>query len=144
MDLKILYRKCYLILLLLIIITGCADDMLDPVDTIEILSVTPDSGIAEGDLVNFTVEVFYNLAAKPNGILLVGFSTDKPNAMSLDLNTMVKVSDSRGFHRFDFGRTVETQGTEPFSIFAILAEHPYTNETFRPFSIDKYTIVTGD
>jgi len=132
------------LLLLLLLFSSCADDMLDPVNAVEILGVTPDKGIAEGDLVNFTVEVFYNLASHPTATLLIGFSTEKPNSMSLDLNTLVKISDSRGFHRFDFGRTVEKRGTEPFSIFAILAEYPYSNENFRPLSIDKYTIITAD
>lgn len=133
-----------IIFLFIFLLQGCAADMLDPVDNVEIISLLPEKDIADGELVNFTMEVFYNLASSPTGTLFVAYNTGEPNSAGIDLRTLHQVKNSRGYHQFQFGVTVHKWENEPFIIYVTLAEDPFDYKSFRTFARDMYSIVTKD
>jgi hypothetical protein len=133
-----------LLCMLMWLFIGCAEDMLDPVDHVEIISLLPEKDIADGELVNFTMEVFYNLASSPTGTLFVAYNTGEPNRASLDLRTLHQVKDRRGYQQFQFGVTVHKWEKEPFIIYVTLAEDPFDYRRVRTFARDSYSITTKD
>jgi len=133
-----------LLFLFILFLSGCAREMLDPVDNVEIISLLPEKDIADGELVNFTMEVFYNLASAPTGTLIVAYSNGEPNGAGFDLRTLHQVKNSRGYHQFQFGTTVHKWENEPYFIYVTLAEDPFDYRSFRTFAIDKHSITTKD
>lgn len=128
-------------LIFLILLPACAEEMLDPVDKVEILSVSPEKDIADGELVNFTMEIFYNLASQPTATLFIGYNTGEPNSLHIDTRYTIQVKNKRGYHQFQFGTMVHKWEKEPFLIYVCLAEDPIDYTKIRTFSIDKYSII---
>jgi len=107
-------------------------------DFINIISVTPSSGLIDGMDTNFMVVVEYNLYSSAQGTLAISFNTDVVNTWLFpvwDSNYLV----NKGFGTHEFNVTVKPRnwGSQgDFSVFAGIWKFP--------FVIGEYNNLDGD
>src|SRR5205809_2405783 len=76
---------------------GCQKNDPAPVDTIDkikILSVTPTTGLSDGQTANFSVKVSYNLYKTKTGTLMIGFNNGQNVGTSVMLTAAQKTISS--------------------------------------------------
>jgi hypothetical protein len=73
----------------------------NPTGTIAIISVTPSSGLIDGNSHDFVVEVEYTLSGSSQGELRVGFNTAGVEIYTIDASETVIVGEGSGQHTFN-------------------------------------------
>ena len=143
---KVFWIRPMLLSCLLFIIQSCSKDQPAPIDTtnkIKILSVTPTSGLTDGQQVNFTVTVSYNLYSKKTGTLMIGFNNGQTVNAAVMLTDADKIiSSGIGQHAFNVLATVKNWGTQgDFYVYVNLSEDPIPNSSWTPFANDYHTLI---
>lgn len=115
-------------------------------DIIKIVSATPSSTIIDGETVEFTVVVDYDLVSLEKGEIGIGFNngSNSIGAIMLDMDEYVDKGD--GQHTFIASTTVKDWGPEEdFIVFVKLSEADHTpNEPHFPVASDKYILIPKD
>lgn len=103
---------------------GCVGNE-DGEDFINIISVTPDSGLVEGKNTNFTVVVEYNLYSYDQGSLGIGFNTDVVDRWEVFSNATFLINKGYGTHEFNVTVKPKNWGSEgDFSVWVCIDEVP--------------------
>ena len=114
-------------------LTGCGGNPTTPPieeDFINIISVTPDSGLIDGVDTNFTVIVEYNLFSYNQGILEIGFNNveEYMDAYLMLQNADFYVYKGSGTHEFNVTVKPRDWGSqEDFGVLVILNEYPWVS-----------------
>lgn len=125
---------CLIVILCVVIFFGCKPDS----DSVTIISVTPNSGLVDGNSYDFTIVVQYVLASDNDAELTIGFnnSTSVNAFVTLTASTAVVVKGS-GEHTFDVNAAAKDWQTEgDFQAYVYMAEYPHSSP-FTPFASDK-------
>ena len=99
-------------------------------DFINIISVTPDSGLIDGKNTNFSVVVEYNLATSDNGELSIAFNNllnneGNPGNHWVITNASYYINKGSGIHEFNVVVTPKDWGSEgDFNVWACIDEIP--------------------
>ena len=121
-----------MIFVVFLLTTGCGGNPTAPPieeDFINIISVTPDSGLVDGVDTDFTVVVEYNLYSYTQGEVQVGFN----NGESINSFRMVNLAyflENKGYGTREFNVTIKPKnwGSQgDFSVLVILDEVPWVN-----------------
>jgi hypothetical protein len=116
----------------------------DTTDKIKILTVTPTTGLNDGQSTNFSVKVSYNLYTQKTGTLMIGFNNGTNVGSSVMVVPANKVINSgSGESTFDVSATVKNWGTQgDFFVYVNLSENPLpVNSTWTPFASDHLTLI---
>src|SRR5204863_10107459 len=100
---------------------GCSKNDPTPVDTVDkikILSVTPNTGLTDGQTVNFTVKVSYNLYRQKTGTLMIGFNNGQNPGSAVMLPLANQIIDS-GSGESTFCASATTKSWGPFADFVV-------------------------
>jgi len=129
----ILFLVLSLTLSVVIGLAGCGGTPTAPTieeDFINIISVSPNSGLIDGLDTDFTVVVEYNLYSSNQGSLEIGFNVDdidgQMDGWSMVQNAEFLVNKGSGTHEFNV--TVKPRnwgGQGDFSVLVILDEVPW-------------------
>ena len=111
-------------------------------DNIKILSVSPTSGLTNGQQVDFTVKVSYNLVSKQTGTLMIGFNNGADFVSAYMISNANKIINSgSGQHTFNVTTTVKNWGSlGDFFVYVNLSENPIPS-SWMPFATDRYTLI---
>mgnify|MGYP001069540862 CR=1 FL=1 len=121
-----------MIFVVFLLTTGCGGNPAAPPieeDFINIISVTPDSGLVDGVDTNFTVVIEYNLYSYTQGEVQVGFN----NGESINSFRMVNLAyflENKGYGTHEFKVTIKPKnwGSQgDFSVAVILDEVPWVS-----------------
>ena len=105
-------------------------------DNIEIISVSPSSGLVDGEDYDFTVTVEYNLASVDSGLLMIGFNTEEAGRYFMISEASTIVDKGSGTHTFNVTVTAKDWLAEgDFQVFVNLSEYPHPSE-WTPLSSD--------
>jgi hypothetical protein len=116
---------CFLIGMALLVgcyLSGEAQDK--SADTIKIISVTTTKPVTRGVENEFTVEVEYNLDSKDEGIINLGFNTQKPTSFVMEDGRIVKKGSGNITLKAKI-IVVDWGEKGMFMMSAILSEHPH-------------------
>lgn len=143
-----------LICLLLTIIAYAEED-----DWVEIIALSPNHYDNYTDAVTFTATINYSLHSKEQGIIYLGFNTDKPNYYEVDRESGDHVVVSKGFGTVTLTQTVtpvdwdngisymqqfldgSSSLVKDFKVYANISEYPH-DITWTPLAI--YEAVVTD
>jgi len=122
------------------LLSGCKGKEDDPAptpqSTIKIISVTPSTGLVDGQSTSFDVEVEYNLKTSDQGELNVGFNTNSPQVYSMDISASHVVARGTGTYTFTVTATPKNWGgTQRFQAYVNLAKYPHA-PTYYPVAGD--------
>jgi len=113
--------------------TGCGGSPTAPPieeDFINIISVTPDSGLIDGADTNFTVVVEYNLYSSNQGILQICFNNESINSYRVVENANFYIYKSYGTYEFNVTVKPKDWGSQgDFKVLAILDEIPWVSNS---------------
>ena len=139
-----LFLVISMIFIAFLLTAGCGGTPTTPPieeDFINIISVTPDSGLIDGVDTDFTVVVEYNLFTYNQGILLIGFN----NGESIDSFRMVSnanflVNKGLGIHEFYVTVKPKDWGNQGnFLVYVNISEYPHPS-TWTPLDSDTYAL----
>lgn len=129
---KFSYNKIFVlfcIVVVLVLMTGCdgAPSIVDEEDFINIISVTPDSGLIDGVYTDFTVVVEYNLVSHDTGVLMIGFNNgDEIGTASMISNASHIVNKGSGKYTFNVNALTKNWGTQgDFLVYVNISEYPH-------------------
>ena len=99
----------------------------DSPDKIWIRGMTPTTGFADGDTVDFTFQIEYLLASKDSGEIDVGFNNYTSPGMDALVDSGTRfVAKGSGFDTIHARGVVKDWGTQgPFRGYANLSAHPH-------------------
>lgn len=131
----ILFLVLSLTLSAVIGLAGCGGSPTTPPieeDFINIISVTPDSGLVDGADTDFRVVVEYNLYSSNQGTLEIGFNVDdidgQMDGWSMVQNAEFLVNKGSGTHEFNVTVQPRNWGSQgDFSVLVILDEVPWVS-----------------
>lgn len=114
-----------------------------PSDEIKILSVSPTTGLIDGEYVNFIVTVSYTLVSSTEGTLDIGFNNDN---MGVIYNMMESVDElvttGSGEYTFTVNAKVKDWGTQgDFHVYVNLSKGSSQVGTWSPIASDKYVLI---
>ena len=105
-------------------------------DNIEIISVSPSSGLVDGVDYDFTVTVEYNLASVDSGLLMIGFNTVEVDRFRMISEASVIVGKGSGTHTFNVTITAKDWLADgDFQVYVNLSENPHPSQ-WTPLSSD--------
>jgi hypothetical protein len=105
-------------------------------DNIEIISVSPSSGLVDGVDYDFTVTVEYNLVSVNSGLLMIGFNTEEVDRFIMISEASTIVDKGSGTHTFNVTATAKDWlAAGDFKVYVNLSENPHPSE-WAPFSTD--------
>ena len=130
-----LFLVISMIFVLFLFSTGCGGTPTTPPieeDFINIISVTPNSGLIDGVDTNFKVVVEYNLYSSNQGTLEIGFNVDdidgQMDGWSMVQNAEFLVNKGSGTHEFNVTVQPRNWGSQgDFSVLVILDEVPWVS-----------------
>lgn len=126
-----LFLVISMIFVVFLLTAGCGGNPAAPPieeDFINIISVTPDSGLVDGVDTDFTVVVEYNLYSSNQGLLQVGFNIDDIDGWSMVQNADFLVNKGSGTREFNVTVKPRNWGSQgDFSVLVILDEIPWVN-----------------
>ena len=106
-------------------------------DNIEIISVSPSSGLVDGVDYDFTVTVEYNLASVNSGLLMIGFNTEEVDRFRMISEASTIVDKGSGTHTFNVTATAKDWlAAGDFKVYVNLSENPHPSE-WTPLSTDE-------
>lgn len=116
--------------LVLLTLSGCGEsENVNPElteNTIEILSVTPNSDLEDGVLYNFSVDIAYQLATVAEGELLIGFNTRSVTSFDMLSSAEIIVEKGSGQHTFEVSASAQDWGSDgSFKVYVNISEHPH-------------------
>ena len=127
-----LFLVISIIFVVFLLTTGCGGNpTIPPIeeDFINIINVTPNSGLIDGVDTNFKVVVEYNLYSSNQGLLQVGFNNGESiNSFRIVNNADFSVNKGSGTHEFNvtvIPKDWESQGD--FRVLVILDEVPWVS-----------------
>ena len=129
-----------MIFVIFLLTTGCGGSPTTPPieeDFINIISVTPDSGLVDVVDTDFTVVVEYNLYSYTQGVLKIGFN----NGESINSFRIVNNADflvNKGSETHEFNVTVKPKdwGSQgDFKVYVNISEYPHPS-TWTPLDGD--------
>ena len=124
---KLLFSTIIFSLLVLVTIS-CRkkDNDPKPSDAITIVSVTPSTGLVDGQSTSFTVEVKYTLNTAEEGAIEVGFNTYDPSYYSMDISSEFAVTKGSGTHTFTTTAVPKNWGgSNHFKAYVNIAKTPH-------------------
>jgi len=105
-------------------------------DNIQIISVSPSSGLVDGVDFDFTVKVEYDLASVNSGLLMIGFNTVEVNRFRMISEASTIVDKGAGTHTFNVTATAKDWLADgDFQVYVNLSENPHPSE-WTPLSTD--------
>lgn len=112
-------------------LAGCGGSPTTPPieeDFINIISVTPNSGLIDGVDTNFKVLVEYNLFSYNQGILQICFNDESINSYGVVENTNFYVYKGNGTYEFNVTVKPKNWGSQgDFKVLVILDEVPWVS-----------------
>ena len=131
-------------LLTIMCLVGCGGTPITPPieeDFINIISVTPNSGLIDGVDTNFKVIVEYNLFTCNKGILLIGFNSGESiNSFGIVNNADFLVNKGSETHEFNVTVIPKDWGSQgDFKVYVNISEYPLPS-TWTPLDSDTYTL----
>ena len=112
------------------------NDSEDLGDDIQIISVSPSSGLVDGEDYDFTVTVEYNLASVDSGLLMVGFNTQEVGRFIMISDASAIVDKGSGTHTFNVTVSAKDWLSEgDFKVYVNLSEYPHPSQ-WAPLSTD--------
>lgn len=113
-------------------------------DEIKILSITPTTGLIDGEYVTFTVKVSYKLITSSEGTLDVGFNNDEVGIIySIMIGEDKVVSAGSGEHTFIVTAKVKDWGIEgDFHVYVNLSEGATQSGSWSPLASDDYVLIS--
>jgi len=139
-----LFLVISMIFVVFLLITGCGGSPTAPPieeDFINIISVTPDSGLIDGVDTNFKVIVEYNLYSSNQGILLIGFNNGESiNSFGIVNNAGFLVNKGSGTHEFNVAVIPKDWGSQgDFLVYVNISEYPHPS-TWAPLDSNTYAL----
>jgi len=136
----ILFLVLSLTLSAVIGLAGCGGSSTTPPieeDFINIISVTPDSGLVDGVDTDFTVIVEYNLYSYTQGVLKIGFNNQESiNSFRMVSNADFLVNKGFGTHEFNVTVIPKDWGSQGnFKVYVNISEYPHPS-TWTPLDGD--------
>lgn len=113
-------------------------------DFINIISVTPNSGLIDGEDTNFKVVVEYNLFSYNQGILQICFNNESIDSYGVVENTNFYIY--KGYGTYEFNVTVKPKdwGSQgDFKVLVVLDEIPWINDYSLDGDIEILTFGEG-
>jgi len=125
-----LFLVISMIFVAFLLTTGCGGNPAAPPieeDFINIISVTPDSGLVDGVDTNFTVVIEYNLYSYTQGEVQVGFNNGESiNSFWVVSNADFLVNNGSGTHEFNVTVKPKDWGSQgDFSVYVNISEYPH-------------------
>ena len=115
-------------------------DWVEPADSINIVSVSPNSGLVDGDDYDFTVVVEYDLVTKDQGELDIGFNNGSDISKFRMLEEYQIVDQGNGQHTFNVSATAADWGVAgDFQVFVYICEYPH-DTPFYTLDVDFMTL----
>ena len=107
-----------------------------PWDAITIVSVSPSTGLVDGQSTVFTVEVKYTLNTADQGAIEVGFNKNDPSYYSMDISSEFAVTKGSGTHTFTTTAIPKNWGgSDNFKVYVNIAQTP-KGMTYYPTASD--------
>ena len=136
----ILFLVLSLTLCAVIGLAGCGGSSTTPPieeDFINIVSVTPDSGLVDGVDTDFTIVVEYNLYSYTQGVLKIGFNNGESiNSFRIVTNADFLVNKGSGEHEFNVTVIPKDWGSQgDFKVYVNISEYPHPS-TWTPLDGD--------
>jgi len=136
----ILFLVLSLTLSAVIGLAGCGGSSTTPPieeDFINIISVTPDSGLVDGVDTDFRVVVEYNLYSYTQGVLKIGFNNQESiNSFRMVSNADFLVNKGFGTHEFNVTVIPKDWGSQGnFKVYVNISEYPHPS-TWTPLDGD--------
>jgi len=142
-----LFLVISMIFVVFLLTTGCGGNPAAPPieeDFINIVSVTPNSGLIDGVDTNFTVVVEYNLYSSNQGILQIHFNDESINYYGVVENAIFYVYKGNGTHEFNVTVKPKNWGSQgDFKVLVVLDEIPWINDNFLDGDIEILTFGEG-
>ncbi|MBD0371722.1 MAG: hypothetical protein ICV60_12855 [Pyrinomonadaceae bacterium] len=113
-----------LVIFLAVLTAWSAPGQAQPKDKIKIVNIVPDSLILGDKRREVTVEIEYELETKKEGIIYLGFNTDKPEQYVITESVRVKKGKGRVTLKSKV-KAVDWQGLAPFYAYANISEYPH-------------------
>ena len=129
-----LFLVISMIFVIFLLTSGCGGSPAAPPieeDFINIISVTPDSGLIDGVDTDFTVVVEYNLASSAEGELSISFNNLLNNEGNSGNHWNIESANyyiSKGYGTYEFNVTVKPKDWEDdgdFSVWVCIDEIPH-------------------
>ncbi len=132
-------RILFLVLTWCLLLFGC--DLFNQ-DSVDIVSVVPDSGLVDGQSYTFTVGVRYRIASAEQGELSVGFNNgDASDVFLMATSGNAIVEKGSGEHSFEvIAMAKKWEWGTPFQIIATLSEYPHSSSTWTNLDSDKKSL----
>jgi hypothetical protein len=121
--------------------SGCSTDGTTGGDSINISSVSPNSGLVDGFSYDFTVVVEYELATVEQGEIGVGFNNGSTVSGYVLIRTADQIVD-KGSDQYTFNVTAEAKdwgASEDFCVYVHISEYPHTSP-WAPLDSDRMTL----
>jgi hypothetical protein len=124
--------------LLTLTLLSCGEQ---PEGTIRILSVTPSSGLVDGNSYDFVVEVEYELYSTPEGELNVGFNTAGVDVYAIVVSETVIVGEGAGQHTFSTTniQAIDWGASGDFKAYVNISEYPHES-VWTPLDSDRMVL----
>ncbi|PKP58970.1 hypothetical protein CVT91_07580 [Candidatus Atribacteria bacterium HGW-Atribacteria-1] len=126
-----LFLVISMIFVVFLLTTGCGGSPTTPPieeDFINIISVTPNSGLIDGVDTNFKVVVEYNLYSSNQGILQICFNDESINSYGVVENANFYVYKGNGTYEFNVTVKPKNWGSQgDFKVLVILDEVPWVS-----------------
>lgn len=122
------------------LLNGCKGKEDDPApsvqSTIKIISVTPSTGLVDGQSTSFDVEVEYNLRTSDQGEIKVGFNSTDASYYSMIISSAHDVVRGSGTYTFTVDATPKNWGgNKHFQVYVNLAKTPH-GSSYYPVAAD--------
>lgn len=147
MKTKIKFNFHYVMVMMIFLgLQGCSKKDPAPVDTVEkikITSVTPTTGLMDGQPTNFTVTVSYNLYKTKTGTLMIGFNNGSNVSSFLMLSNGNKVvNQGSGQYSFQVSAVVKNWGTAgSFQVYTNLSPDPLPPSGWSPYASNSFVLI---
>tara|TARA_B100000809_G_C14808739_1_gene413019 strand:+ start:16 stop:549 length:534 start_codon:yes stop_codon:yes gene_type:complete len=115
-------------------------------DIIKIVTATSSSNLIDGDKVDFTVTLNYDLTSLEKGEIGIGFNNG-PNSKSASMLPVDKyIENGSSKHTFIVTATVKDWGTESdFVVYVNMSEaDPTPGEPYYPVASDRFILIPKD
>lgn len=127
-------------LLVISMISSCKKKSDDPTpapsDAITIVSVTPATGLVDGQSTSFDVKVKYTLNTGDQGEIEVGFNSDDVSYYTMNTSSVFDVIKGSGTHTFTVTATPKNWGgSQHFQAYVNIAKTPH-GSTYSPSGTD--------
>ena len=128
-----LFLVISMIFVVFLLTTGCGGTPTAPPieeDFINIISVSPNSGLIDGVDTNFKVVVEYNLYSSNQGILQICFNNESINSYRVVENANFYIYKSYGTYEFNVTVKPKDWGSQgDFKVLAVLDEIPWASNS---------------